>query len=73
VAFADIKACKEIHRIGTPFVKNIWYQSQAPTQNSDDTAGVFGVRDLKKAVARRKLFQQAGTKAAVVQWEDVSK
>jgi cytochrome P450 len=31
---------------------------------------VFGVCDPRKAAHRRKFFQQAGTKAAVVQWEE---
>lgn len=32
---------------------------------------MFGVRDAKKASARRRLFQLAGTKAAVIQWEQM--
>jgi len=71
VAFGDITAYREIHRIGTPFTKSAWYQEQNPLQYSDDTCGVFGVRDQRKANARRKLFQQAGTKAAVKQWEPI--
>jgi cytochrome P450 len=69
VAVADIKANREIHKIGTTFTKSAWYQNQSPTQISDETCGVFGVRDHRKAMQRRKLYQQAGTKATVVQWE----
>jgi cytochrome P450 len=71
VAVADIKACKDIHKIGTKFTKDrSWYQGQSYTQVDDETCGVFGVCDPRKAAHRRKFFQQAGTKAAVVQWED---
>jgi len=71
VAIAGIHAYREIHKIGTQFIRSPWYQGQFPTQYSDDTCGIFGVRDPKKAIERRKLFQQAGTKTAVLQWEPV--
>jgi cytochrome P450 len=69
VAVADIDSHRQIHRIGTPFIKSPWYQNQTPTQFDDDTCGVFGVRDPRKAHARRKLYQQAGTRVAVHGWE----
>ncbi len=57
--------------MGTPFTKGAWYQNQSPTQTSDDTCGIFGVRDNLKARQRRRYFQQAGTKATVIQWEPI--
>ena len=69
VSFADIEVQQQIHRIGTPFRKAEWYQKGSPAQSSDETAAVFGLRDHKQAQARRRLFQRAGTKAIVVQWE----
>ena len=69
IAIADLKAVRDIHKIGTVWTKSSWYQGQTATQISDDTSGVFVVRDPRKASYRRKFFQQAGTKAVVVQWE----
>ena len=70
VALADSESHKQIHKIGTHFSKYPgWYQGQAPHQYNDETCGVFGLVDFKKAAYRRKHFQQAGTKAAVLQWE----
>ena len=70
VAVSDSEAHKQIHKIGTHFKKYAgWYQGQSPYQHDDETCGVFGLVDFKKAAYRRKHFQQAGTKAAVLQWE----
>ena len=70
IAVADIEAWRQIHRIGSDFKKNPkWYQGQSPIQTDDATCGVFGLVDPKKASARRKLFQQAGTKKIVAEWE----
>ena len=72
VAIADITAYREIHKIGTPFIKGKWYQTLNPIQHDDETAGVFGLRDKRKAAARRKLYQQVGTKTAVREWESIT-
>lgn len=64
-----MESCRQIHKIGTQFIKSAWYQDQVPTQYDDETCGVFGIRDPRKAAARRKLYQQAGTRAAVHSWE----
>lgn len=71
ISTSSIEAHRQIHRMGTEFIKAPWYQGQSPTQYDDNTCGVFGLRNQKVAAARRKLFQQAGTKAAVLQWESV--
>lgn len=71
ISTTSIEAYRQIHRIGTEFIKGPWYQNQSPTQYDDNTCGVFGLRNQKVAAARRRLFQQAGTKAAVLQWEPV--
>ncbi|KAF2166629.1 hypothetical protein M409DRAFT_23262 [Zasmidium cellare ATCC 36951] len=71
ISTSSIEAHRQIHRISTEFIKAPWYQGQTPTQIDDNTCGVFGLRNQKVASARRRLFQQAGTKAAVVQWEPV--
>jgi hypothetical protein len=69
IAIADITAYQQIHKIGTHFIKSPWYQNQVPSQYDDETCGVFGVRDNRKAGQRRRLYQQAGTRAAVRTWE----
>ena len=69
IAVADVQGVRQIHKIGTVWTKTSWYQGQTATQISDDTCGVFGVRDPRKASHRRKFFQQAGAKAVVGQWE----
>jgi len=70
IAVADIDAWRQIHRVGSDFRKNPkWYQGQSPVQYDDNTVGVFGLNDPKKASARRKLFQTAGTKKIVAEWE----
>jgi hypothetical protein len=69
IAIADIIAYQQIHKIGTHFIKSSWCQNQVPSQYDDGTCGVFGVRDNRKAAQRRKLYQQAGTRAAVRAWE----
>lgn len=69
ISIADISAYREIHKIGTVFQKAPWYQKLSPRQYDDETCAVFGIRDPRKAAARRKLFQQAGTSAAVSDWE----
>ncbi|KAK4500352.1 hypothetical protein PRZ48_008541 [Zasmidium cellare] len=71
ISTSSIEAHRQIHRIGTEFIKAPWYQGQTPTQYDDNTCGVFGLRNQKVAAARRRLFQQAGTKAAVLQWKPV--
>ena len=69
VAVSDIEAVQQIHKIGSPFTKSAWYQNQSPTQTTDDTCGVFGIRDAVKARERRRYFQLAGTKPTVTKWE----
>lgn len=70
VAFSSTAAWHTIHKIGTKFRKDSWwYQNQAPTQYDDDTCGVFGVVNHKKAAQRRRLYQQVATRSTVKQWE----
>lgn len=69
VAVADIEAWRRIHRIGSEFNKGPWYQGQSPVQYNDETCGVFNIRNNKTASQRRRLFQTAGTKKVVAEWE----
>jgi len=70
IAIADIEAWRQIHRVGSDFRKNPkWYQAQAPSQYDDNTCGVFGLNDPKKASARRQLFLRAGTRKIAAEWD----
>lgn len=69
VAIADMEAVRTIHRIGSEFHKGPFYQGQSPKQFSDETAGVFGIRNNKFASPRRKLFLHAGSRGIVTEWE----
>lgn len=69
VSVADIAVYHEIHKVGTMFQKARWYQKLSPRQYDDETCAVFGIRDQRKAAARRKLFLQAGSVSSVREWE----
>lgn len=69
ISVSDIATYHEIHKVGTKFTKAPWYQKLSPKQYDDNTCAVFGIRDHKKAAARRKLFLQAGNPATVREWE----
>ena len=61
---ADVK---EIHRIGSGFLKTEWYQNF--TQGRD---GVFSMRDPKRHAQRRKLFARPFSKSALrTSWEPI--
>lgn len=70
ISTSSIGAYKQIHRIGTDFIKAPWYQQQSPAQYSDNTCAVFGLRGPKVTAERRRLYLQAGTKSAVLMWEE---
>lgn len=69
IAVSDINAWRKIHRIGSNYNKAPWYQNQVPEQYSDETTGVFGILDNKKASVRRRMFQTSGTRKIVQEWE----
>jgi cytochrome P450 len=66
---ADIEAFRIIHKVGSDWNKGLFYKGQLPLQTTDETAGVFFIRNNKTASPRRRLFQSAGTKKIVVEWE----
>ncbi|OQE12795.1 hypothetical protein PENFLA_c062G09343 [Penicillium flavigenum] len=60
---------KEIHRIGSGFVKSDWYSSFTPGRE-----GVFAMQDVKKHAQRRKLFARPFSKTAIRgSWEPTVK
>jgi hypothetical protein len=66
---ADFEAFKIIHRVGSPWNKGSFYQGQFPSQTTDKTSAVFFIRNNKTASPRRRLFQSAGTRKNVAEWE----
>ncbi|KIM95804.1 hypothetical protein OIDMADRAFT_45105 [Oidiodendron maius Zn] len=51
VDFSDVSAAKEIHRVGSGFVKSDFYQKQ-----TNGASSVFSITDPKKHSARRRLL-----------------
>ena len=71
VDFADLSSYREIHRVGSGYVKSKWYQSNmvGGKLNSDDNAGIFEMIDPKRYAVIRKQYAPAFTPAAIQQWE----
>ncbi|RDW76836.1 cytochrome P450 [Aspergillus mulundensis] len=69
ISISSLADFKEIHRVGTPFLKSTWYQEFVMGQAEP---GIFAVRDVKQHAARRKLFARAFSKSELRRvWEGV--
>ncbi|KAL4899588.1 hypothetical protein BDW74DRAFT_188978 [Aspergillus multicolor] len=69
ISISSLAEFKEIHRVGTPFLKSPWYQEFVMGQAEP---GVFAMRDPKQHAARRKLFARAFSKSELRRvWEGV--
>ncbi|KAJ6120464.1 hypothetical protein N7523_004744 [Penicillium sp. IBT 18751x] len=69
VSVSSLPDFKEIHRVGSGFVKSDWYSSFTPGRE-----GVFAMQDVKKHAQRRKLFARPFSKSAIrSSWEHVVK
>jgi cytochrome P450 len=71
VSISDVASAKEIHRIGGNFVKAPWYSKFSQEDFDEVDKGIFSMREPKIHAARRKLFANAFSKNAIVEWEDV--
>lgn len=71
VAISDVPSVKEIHRIGGNFLKAPWYGKFSQEDFAEVDKGIFSMREPKVHAARRKLFANAFSKNAIVEWEDV--
>ncbi|KAF4556634.1 Cytochrome P450-like protein 92 [Elsinoe fawcettii] len=59
---------KQVHRVGSGFLKDPWYQSF----RSGDTHDVFSMIDVKEHAERRRLFAPLWTNSALHEhWEDM--
>lgn len=63
---ADLDAFKEIHRIGTKYMKSEWYLRLA----NFPKAGVFTMLDAREHSTRRKLLSRSFSRSYLVEnWE----
>ncbi|OJJ66764.1 hypothetical protein ASPBRDRAFT_188188 [Aspergillus brasiliensis CBS 101740] len=70
ISVSSLPEFKEIHRVGSAFLKTPWYQKFSWDRNP----GLFTMRDPKEHAARRKLFARAFSKSELRQiWEPVVK
>ncbi|TVY43628.1 putative sterigmatocystin biosynthesis P450 monooxygenase [Lachnellula occidentalis] len=67
IAIADLASSREIHRIGSGYVKTAWYARFTGEQNP----GVFAMSNLKDHAMRRKLFSYAFSQNGLLHWEDL--
>ena len=68
IAVNDVKAFREIHRIGSGFNKSPWYQSFTEAKRPT----MFAMTDPKQHAARRKLFARTFSKTFLRQhWENL--
>lgn len=69
ISASSLSDFKEIHRVGSGFVKSDWYSTFTPGRE-----GVFAMQDVKKHAQRRKLFARPFSKTAIRgSWEHVVK
>ena len=70
IAVSDVGAVKEIHRIGSGFLKSSWYGKFTQEASGDERdLGIFAMRDPKIHSVRRRLFANAFSKKALLEWE----
>ncbi|KAF1948805.1 cytochrome P450 monooxygenase-like protein [Byssothecium circinans] len=68
VAVADLTAFKEIHKIGSKYLKSDWYERLANFPKK----GIFTMIDPKEYASRRKLLSGSFSKTYLVShWEDM--
>lgn len=66
VAVADVDAFREIHKIGTKYLKSQWYQQLA----NFPKAGVFTMIDPREHGLRRKLLSRSFSRSYLLEhWE----
>ncbi|KAG4429099.1 hypothetical protein IFR05_015425 [Cadophora sp. M221] len=69
VAISDLASTREIHRIGSGYLKSEWYAKF--TEESEDCLGIFSMVNPKQHAVRRRLFSAAFSSTALLQWEEV--
>ncbi|KAH8724686.1 putative benzoate 4-monooxygenase cytochrome P450 [Phaeosphaeriaceae sp. PMI808] len=69
IAISDLTSTREIHRIGSGYLKSEWYAKF--TEESEDSLGIFSMINAKHHTARRRLFSAAFSQTALLQWDQV--
>lgn len=69
IAISDLASTREIHRIGSGYLKSEWYAKF--TEESEDSLGIFSMINPKQHAVRRRLFSAAFSSTALLQWEEV--
>ncbi|KAH6691824.1 sterigmatocystin biosynthesis P450 monooxygenase [Leptodontidium sp. MPI-SDFR-AT-0119] len=69
VAISDLASTREIHRIGSGYLKSEWYAKF--TEESEDSLGIFAMINPKQHAVRRRLFSAAFSQTALLQWDEV--
>lgn len=67
IAVSDLPSVRQIHAIGSGYVKSAWYSSFT----DEPVPGIFAMIDPKLHARRRKLFSQAFSKNGLESWEDL--
>jgi cytochrome P450 len=70
VAVADVTAFKQIHRIGSGFLKSEFYHYLNPTEAATPPYGLFQLTNAKEHASRRRLLARGFSMASLRQeWE----
>ncbi|TVY93351.1 putative sterigmatocystin biosynthesis P450 monooxygenase [Lachnellula willkommii] len=67
VALADLPSSREIHRMGSGYVKSAWYARFTSEQNP----GIFAMSNLKDHAVRRRLFSYPFSQNGLLHWEEL--
>jgi cytochrome P450 len=62
VEISDLDACREIHRIGSGFVKAPWYDTITPGMESN----VFSMTNVQEHAARRRLLARPFSRTSLL-------
>ncbi|KAH6701240.1 sterigmatocystin biosynthesis P450 monooxygenase [Leptodontidium sp. MPI-SDFR-AT-0119] len=69
VATSDLASTREIHRIGSGYLKSEWYTTF--TDGTEGSLSVFAMTNAKQHAVRRRLLSSAFSQTALLQWDDV--
>ena len=70
ISIANNQALREIHQIGSQFLKAPWYRKLSPNCVSEETAGILAMGDPRVHARRRKMFSHVFSNSGILSWED---
>lgn len=68
VAINDLQAVKEVHKMGSRFLKPQWYELST---GEDGNPGMFAMRHPREHAERRKMFSRQFSKKGVLEFSDL--